>query len=84
MKSYWYVSNHESSLFNIDLNAEIFNQEIDKGDVQQQNSNEMHHLPDLNINVAQNIDLNLIWCGLAWEPWRTINTWEPTGVPMAF
>jgi len=54
------TSNHESSLFNIDLNAEIFNQEIDKGDVQQQNSNEMHHLPDLNINVAQNIDLNLI------------------------
>jgi len=28
------------------MNAEIFNQEID-GDVQQQNLNEMHHLPDL-------------------------------------
>ncbi|KEH29405.1 hypothetical protein MTR_4g036365 [Medicago truncatula] len=54
------TSNHESSLFNIDFNAEIFNQEIDNGDVQQQNSNEMHHLPDLNINVAQNIDLNII------------------------
>jgi len=54
------TSNHESSLFNIDLNAEIFNQEIDNGDVQQQNSNEMHHLPDLNINVAQKIDLNII------------------------
>jgi len=54
------TSNHESSLFNIDLNAEIFNQEIDNGDVQQQNSNEMHHFPDLNIDVAQNIDLNII------------------------
>jgi len=50
------TSNHESSLFNIDLNAEIFNQEIDNGDVQQQNSNEMHHFLNLNIDVALNID----------------------------